>query len=188
MVMYFSPSLSSIHGVTGSIGNGQVGVSLTIATQNEHVPIDFALYMPQSWCDDAAKRHQTRVPVELTFKTKPELAIEMIERAVKNRIPGKVVLADTGYGNSSAFRNAVRALDLDIGVAVQSSTKVWLLNGQGRHKGDARCIADVGTAPSGTAFRKYTWRSGAGGKLSSKFSDSASAGYSFSNSFTKWYK
>jgi SRSO17 transposase len=43
-------------GTLGKIGNCQIGVSLTIATRREHVPIDFALYMPKSWTEDVARR------------------------------------------------------------------------------------------------------------------------------------
>jgi SRSO17 transposase len=44
-------------GTLGKVGNCQVGVSLTIATRHEHVPIDFALYMPNSWTDDGVRLH-----------------------------------------------------------------------------------------------------------------------------------
>jgi len=95
-------------GTLGKIGNCQIGVSLTIATKHEHVPIDFALYMPKSWTDDAARRKKARVPVDLVFKTKLDLALDLITRAVDDKIPGEIVLADAAFGGSSAFRNTVR--------------------------------------------------------------------------------
>ena len=78
-------------GTLGKVGNCQVGVSLTIATKHEHVPIDFALYMPKSWTDDVARREKARVPENLVFKTKPELALDLITRALEDRIPGDIL-------------------------------------------------------------------------------------------------
>jgi SRSO17 transposase len=77
------------------------------------VPIDFALYMPKSWTDDDARREKARVPDDLVFKTKPDLALDLITRAVEDKIPGDIVLTDAAYGGSSEFRNTVRIFGLD---------------------------------------------------------------------------
>ncbi|MGA2450621.1 MAG: IS701 family transposase [Polyangiaceae bacterium] len=156
-------------GTLGKIGNCQIGVSLTIATRHEHVPIDFALYMPQCWTDDAARREKARVPDDLVFKTKPELALDLITRAMDDKIPGEIVLVDTAYGNSSEFRNTVRMYGLDLGVAVQANTKVWRLDKSDRRRGDPVGAQDLGLQLGPRAFRRLTWRVGAGGKLSSRF-------------------
>jgi hypothetical protein len=103
---------ASDSGTLGKVGNCQVGVSLTIATKHEHVPIDFALYMPKSWTDDVARREKARVPEDLVFKTKPELALDLITRALEDRIPRDILLVDAAYGGSSDFRNAVRIFGL----------------------------------------------------------------------------
>ena len=110
----------------------------------EHVPIDFALYLPKSWTEDATRREKSKVPADLVFKTKPELALELIARAVEDKIPGEIVLVDSAYGSSSEFRNAVRAHGLDLGVAVQANTKVWPLDGLGRRHGEPVSVQDLG--------------------------------------------
>jgi SRSO17 transposase len=156
-------------GTLGKIGNCQIGVSLTVATKHEHVPIDFALYMPKSWTDDAARREKARVPVDLVFRTKPELALDLITRAVEDKIPGDIVLVDAAYGGSSEFRNTVRMFGLDLGVAVGASTKVWSLDKGGRRHGDPLSAQDLGVEIGRRAFRRLTWRVGPGGKLSSRF-------------------
>ena len=156
-------------GTLGKVGNCQIGVSLTIATKHEHVPVDFALYMPKAWTEDPDRREKARVPAELVFKTKPELALELIARAVADELPGEVVLADTGHGNSCAFRNAIRAHDLDFAVAVQANTKVWPLDKLERRRGEPISVQEYGTKLGRHAFRRLTWRVGAGGKLSSRF-------------------
>lgn len=156
-------------GTLGKIGNCQIGVSLTIATKNEHVPIDFELYMPKSWTDDGTRRKKSRVPKELVFKTKPELALDLITRAVEDGIPGDIVLVDAAYGDSSEFRNTVRMFGLDLGVAVKASTKVLPLGDDGTPSGEALSAANLGVEIGRRAFRRLTWRVGPGGKLSSRF-------------------
>jgi SRSO17 transposase len=156
-------------GTLGKIGSCQIGVSLTIATRREHVPIDFALYMPKSWTEDAARREKSKVPADLVFKTKPELALELIARAVEDQLPGEIVLVDSAYGSSSEFRNAVREHGLDLGVAVQANTKVWPLDKLGRRRGDPVSVQDLGVKLGRRAFRRLTWRVGTGGKLWSRF-------------------
>ena len=156
-------------GTLGKIGNCQIGVSLTVATKHEHVPIDFALYMPASWTDDAVRRKKARVPPELAFKTKPDLALELITRAVEDKIPGDVVLVDAAYGASSEFRNTVRMFGLDLGVAVTASMKVWQLDTRERRHGAPLGAQDLGVKLGRRAFRRLTWRAGPGGKLSSRF-------------------
>lgn len=91
-------------GSAGKVTNCQIGVSLTITTRTEHVPIDFELYLPKTWADDPARRKEARIPKDVQFKTKPELALAMIRRAVEDGVPRGVLLADSAYGTSSAFR------------------------------------------------------------------------------------
>jgi SRSO17 transposase len=156
-------------GTLGKVGNCQVGVSLTIATKHEHVPIDFALYMPKSWTDDVGRREKARVPEDLVFKTKPDLAIDLITRALEDRIPGDIVLVDAAYGGSSDFRNTVRIFGLDLGVAVSAAMKVWLLDKIDRRHGPPLTAQQLGVDLGPRAFRRLTWREGPGGKLSSRF-------------------
>jgi SRSO17 transposase len=156
-------------GTLGKVGNCQIGVSLTIATRHEHVPIDFALYMPESWTEDPVRREKAKVPADLVFKTKPQLALDLIARAVEDKVPGEILLVDAAYGNSSEFRNAVRAHGLDFAVAIQGSTNVWLLDTLGRRRGDPIAAQALGTSLNRTAFRRLTWRVGPGGKRSSRF-------------------
>lgn len=68
-------------GSAGKITNCQVGVSVCVSNRIEQVPVDFELYLPEKWLEDAALREEARIPNDRTFKTKPELALEMIRRA-----------------------------------------------------------------------------------------------------------
>jgi SRSO17 transposase len=156
-------------GSAGKIANCQLGVSLSVATRSEHMPIDFELYLPKSWTDDAARREAAHVPEHVRFKTKPELALDMIARAVGDKIPGEVVLADTAFGDSNEFRQTVRVFGLDYGVAIKAPTKVWCLDARGHRHGESLGVQDLGIRLGPRAFRRVTWREGTGGKLASRF-------------------
>jgi SRSO17 transposase len=156
-------------GSAGKIANCQIGVSLSIATPTEHLPIDFELYLPQSWIDDPVRRKRSRIPGEIAFQTKVQLAMGMLRRAAKDGIPGELVLADSFYGRSWEFRETIRDLGLDYAVAVDSDTRVWLLDAKDRRKGEATEVGQLGRELGKASFRRVTWRSGSKSTLSSRF-------------------
>ena len=155
-------------GSAGKVTNCQVGASLSISTRSEHVPVDFALYLPESWANDVVRRREAHIPDEVIFKTKPELAIEMIRRAIKDGLPRGVVLGDSAYGDSSTFRRELREMGLNYAVEVHSPTTVWRLTKSGELRGEPMSVMDVGHH-MGHQFRKVTWREGTKGKMSSWF-------------------
>ena len=69
-------------GSAGKVTNCQIAVSLSIATKTEHVPVDFELYLPRLWTKDPTRRAEARIPDEIEFRTKPEIALDLIRRAV----------------------------------------------------------------------------------------------------------
>jgi len=158
-------------GSAGKVTDCQVGVSLSVATQTAHLPIDFELYLPRDWTGDAARRKEARIPDDVTFKTKLELALDMVDRALADDIPLGMFLVDTAYGNSSRFRRELRKRGIPYGVAVNSTTKVWQLDKLDRRRGGrtltvaeyAHKIVERG------GFRKTTWREGTNGKMSARF-------------------
>jgi SRSO17 transposase len=157
-------------GSAGKITNCQVGVSLTLATANEQLPVDFALYLPKVWTDDAARRKRAHVPEDLVFQTKPELALQMIRRAVDDGLPQGIVLADAGYGTSAEFRRGLRDLRLDYAVAVNPETKVRLLGADGMVRGILRSLKGIAQQlDKAGAFKRCTWRQGTKSELSARF-------------------
>jgi len=156
-------------GSAGKITNCQIGVSLAVATSTEQIPIDFELYLPETWAENPALRAEAKIPDSVTFKTKIELALEMIERAALAEIPGDIILADGGYGGSSDFRNTIRLLGFDFGVGIQSNVRVVRLDRLDRTRGEAATVLDMTMALGRKAFRKITWRHGSKAKLSSRF-------------------
>lgn len=158
-------------GSAGKVTNCQLGVSLAIASRSEHVPIDFELYLPRSWADDAARRAEGRIPDDVRFRTKPQLALAMIRRALADGVPPGIVLADTGYGNSSGFRAELRELKLPYAVAIDSTTKVFLLGPGLKPVGEALSVRDLSLrlAYQKKAYRRCTWRHGTRRDLAARF-------------------
>jgi SRSO17 transposase len=156
-------------GSAGKIANCQIGVSLEIATATEHAPIDFELYMPESWVNDPARREEARVPEELEFQTKIGLALGMIERAARAEIPGDIVLADSAYGESCEFRKSVSDLGFDYAVGIRGGTKVRRVCKGGR-LGVAMSARSLAKTIPHRRRRKLRWREGTNGTLSGRFS------------------
>jgi SRSO17 transposase len=156
-------------GSAGKTANCQIGVSLSIATRTAHLPIDFELYLPQSWIDDPVRRKEAKIPEEVTFATKIDLALKMVERAIAAGIPGEVLLADSAYGESHLFRETVRIHGLDYALGIHATTKVWLLDEAGYRQGDAVSAEKLAQQLGPRAFRRATWREGTRGKMHSRF-------------------
>jgi len=157
-------------GSAGKVTNCQVGVSLSVTTHTEHAPIDFELYLPKSWTESPERRREARIPDEVQFKTKPELALEMIRRAVANGVPPGTVLADAAYGTSRDFRHGVRSLGLEYAMGVDPQTTVCLLDEQELPHGDAVGVRKLALdLHKKGAFRRCTWREGTKSKLTAKF-------------------
>ena len=112
-------------GQIGKHDNCQAAVSLSLSTGSSSLPIAWRLYLPEEWCQDAERRQQAGVPEEVTFQTKPEIALGEIRQAVEQKVPQGVILADAGYGNGTPFRVALTELQLPYLVGVESSTTVW---------------------------------------------------------------
>src|SRR5437764_1158640 len=85
-------------GSAGKVTNCQIGVFAAYVSRHGHALIDRALYLPKTWTDDPARLSAAHVPPEVTFATKPRLALAMIERAVAAGVPFAWVAADSVYG------------------------------------------------------------------------------------------
>jgi SRSO17 transposase len=156
-------------GSAGKITNCQIGVSLSVATRTEHLPIDFELYLPKSWTENASRRREGRIPEEILFKTKPELALDMIRRAIGDGVPKGVLLADSAYGSSFDFRSEIHALGLHFAVGVDPRSSVWRIEDDWQDS-DSISVRDLAWAlREHGGFRRCTWRKGTSKDLTAKF-------------------
>ncbi|MDX6320065.1 MAG: hypothetical protein QOD35_3465 [Nocardioidaceae bacterium] len=96
-------------GTAGRVENCQIGVFLGYASRHGHALIDRALYLPEGWAGDAARRARAGVPAGITFATKPELGRAMLERALDAGVPCVWVAGDSVYGADRALRRRIEA-------------------------------------------------------------------------------
>jgi SRSO17 transposase len=174
-------------GQLGKQDNCQVAVSLSLANDGSSLPVAFELYLPEEWAADPVRRAKAGVPKTLRFRTKPQIALEQIRRALADRLPPGVVLGDAGYGVDTDFRTALTALSLSYVLGVQSTLGVWPpgcgplppkpWSGKGRRptlqrRDDAHqpvSAKDLAfTLPAG-AWQTVSWRAGSQGELSGRF-------------------
>ena len=85
-------------GQLGKEANCQVAVSLSVASHAASLPVAYRLYLPKEWIGDTARRKKAGVPRDLSFQTKPEVALEQIRWACEAGLPRGVALMDAAYG------------------------------------------------------------------------------------------
>jgi SRSO17 transposase len=115
-------------GNLGKVENCQSGVHLGYASSKGYGLLDQQLYVPEKWFDDeyAGRREKTRFPEALSFKTKPQLALELLEKAEKNgAFTGCWLGVDSFLGSNPAFLDAVGEKYYYF-AAIRSDTRVWL--------------------------------------------------------------
>jgi SRSO17 transposase len=115
-------------GSVGKVANCQVGVYLGYVSRKGYTLADARLFVPEQWfdADHAAKRCKCGVPKDLTFQTKPELALALLQDAVRRgSLPFRWVAADALYGDAPHFRDGVAALGKWYFTEVACSTQVW---------------------------------------------------------------
>lgn len=112
-------------GTLGKVDNCQVAVTLSYATQQASFPMDWALYLPQSWTDDPERRQKARIPDEVIFRHKWELALDLIDRAMSSDLAAGVIVADAAYGQASRFREGLESRGLRYVVGIEGTTVFW---------------------------------------------------------------
>src|SRR6201998_2636266 len=112
-------------GQLGKQDNCQVAVSLSVANHHASLPVAYRLYLPQEWAEDRKRRRKAGVPEELSFKTKPEIALEQLRWACEAGVARGVVLMDAGYGADTDLRTNITTLGLTYVAGTRPHTTVW---------------------------------------------------------------
>src|SRR6516165_8626290 len=94
-------------GHRGKVDNCQVGVFMGYVSDDEHVLLDFRLYLPEAWTRDAQRRHACHVPPEVCYRTRQEQCLEMLD-AWRAHVPHGWVTGDDELGRHTGFRQALR--------------------------------------------------------------------------------
>jgi SRSO17 transposase len=164
-------------GQLGKQANCQVAVSLSLAHHDASLPVAYQLYLPKGWAEDESRRRKAGVPEAISFKTKPEIALEQIRWACEMGLPGHVVLVDAGYGHDAKLRTGITELGKVYVAGIQPQTLVWApgtRRGGAPKKGrrdapDALSVKDLALRLRAKAWRTITWREGTNERLSSRF-------------------
>ncbi len=99
-------------GVLGKTANCQVVVTADYIDPYYAWPALGRLYLPQSWGQDENRRQTAQIPAEITFQTKPQIALDLIDQAQAAGIPFTYVGADSGYGDNSTFLDGLDSRQL----------------------------------------------------------------------------
>lgn len=167
--------------------NCQVAVSVSVANEAFSLPVGWRLYLHESWAGDAERRCKAKVPQDIEFATKPQIALQLIEQERARRDSPRIVLADAGYGVDTAFRDRLAAWDLQYVVGVTGAVSLWppgqvplsapVWSGRGRrpkllqrddtHKPvSAKALA---LELPKQKYRTVSWREGSNAPLSGRF-------------------
>jgi hypothetical protein len=143
-------------GTLGKTGNCQIGVSVHAVGARGTVPLGWALYLPEDWCEDADRRRKAKIPEEVAFKTKSELGVELVERAAGWSVPKGPVLGDHAYGENTWLRDRFDEAGCEYVLCVGPKTKVFE---QGttfavQEAGRVTCACSPAAGPSARARRR----------------------------------
>lgn len=174
-------------GALGKTASCQVAVTLDLGTEQWSTPLDWALYLPEEWIDDPLRRKKAAVPEDVTFKTKLQLALELIDEVRGWGLQDRLVLTDSTYGDSFEFRQALRSRGLHYIVQVEGALTGWTddphpskppMKKGGRIPRKRLYAADLPATQSlrqiakelpSNRWKKITWRQGTKGPLHSRF-------------------
>ena len=172
-------------GALGKKANCQVAASVHYVAPGGHYPLDLRLYLPDSWLADPKRLDKAGVPpAERRPLTKPQIALELLDRVRGEGLPGGAVVTDAGYGAAADFRDGVaaRGLVYMAGVTgdfvVFTAPPAWIpprASGRGRPATRHRLAPDnpppvaLSALAKQVRLRKVTWRQGSKGKLAARF-------------------
>lgn len=147
-------------GTAGRIENCQIGVFMAYAGQHGRALMDRELYLPREWTADMERRQATKIPQHVEFQTKPQLAQQMLERAVKAKVPFAWIAGDEVYGDNRSLRVWLEQNDLHYVLAVRSNGHVWterLRQETVEHLGNAVTEHDWQTLSAGDGAKGPRW-------------------------------
>jgi len=180
-------------GTLGKVANCQVIVSAEYVADEPdsstplHWPVSAQLYVPESWATQPERRVQGQIPEEVSFHTKPEIALALVDRARAWGVPFSVVVADAAYGSNPTFLEGLEERQLLYLCRVEKSFGVRLpeevqaaaaapppaYSGRGRppsaRPAALHTVAEIAQSIPDEVWRTITWRDGTKGPLCKQF-------------------
>ena len=112
-------------GAVGKQANCQVSVEVVVSDGEIAAPVAGQLYLPESWTRDQARRQAAGVPPEVSFQTKPAIALELVKQILADGVSPAPVLGDEVYGAASELRWGLRQLGLEYFLNTGSDLLAW---------------------------------------------------------------
>jgi SRSO17 transposase len=180
----FSPGVAHQYcGALGKTANCQVLVSVNAASDRASCPLGWRLFLPESWDQDVARRARARIPDEVGHVPKWQLALEIIDQLLEWGLERRVVQADGGYGDITAFRCGLEERELEYVVQVKGATSAQPADaipvapeyqGRGRppvprYPEKPSSLRELVLAAGREQVRTIGWREGDRGPLASQF-------------------
>jgi SRSO17 transposase len=165
-------------GALGKVANCQVGVSIHAVTDQASCPLDWRLFLPESWDDDAERRRKAHVPTTQRHRPKWQLALDMLDELAAWDLQAPVVLADAAYGEVNQFRLGLEQRALAYVVQVPATISAYPQQvapetlpypGRGqpskpRYRQPRSSLGQLVLAAGEQAARTLAWRQGADGE------------------------
>ncbi len=112
-------------GALGKRANCQVAVAVSLANRTMSVPCGWRLYVPKVWAEDPERRGEVGIPEAVEFQEKWRIALAEIDRLLEDDLPPAPVVADAGYGDTTAFRDGLTNRGFSYVVGIKGDTTVW---------------------------------------------------------------
>jgi SRSO17 transposase len=151
-------------GTLGKVGNCQVTVNCHYAERTIAWPVATRLYLPKKWANDSARRIKAKVPEDIKFQTKQEIALGLLDKADSWGVKYAVVVADADYGDNPNFLKGLEKRNKRYVAAVRKDFKVALAEG-----GPAQRVEVVLAALPQRRWQTIRWREGSKGWLKGRF-------------------
>jgi SRSO17 transposase len=149
----------------GKVGNCQVTVNCHYAERTVAWPVVSRLYLPKAWATDPARREKAKVPKEIVFQTKPEIALDLLDQAKSWGLRWACVVTDADDGDNPNFLDGLEKRRQRYVNAVRCDFAVSL----SRHGGEVQRADVLIGSLAARSWRSVAWREGSDGWLRGRF-------------------